>query len=858
LPIQTCEINGKPGYKWGETGKCYTYTPGNKKEEKQALAKAKEQMKAIYASGYNEDELILTPEQYKHLVSNSYNGVTVNLELPKTKWVIINKQLQRMINEWVDIYKKLVEPRVLTDILPMAETNTDMRTDSWIDKLSLIQDSYSGMLLETVNNRINEIRDAFNEVDNFSRKRFLKSMAKNIGVGDISKLGHAFKWEKYGGATLEDVVNNHLEQTMGLVRNLSDETSNNVFNAIRDSAMAGAGHKEITSKIMTAFKKDPNFPGVFKKARTRAKLIARDQTSKMYGKLTEVRQRKVGVNKYIWKTSRDERVRDSHRKMHGKVCKWEDATVFKYSDSEYVSWKKRSSIGGVNFHPGQDIQCRCHASPIFDDIKIQVEGKKPVDKKEYNKKKPATKVTKQEGEMRPAYPTDISDEDYKVDQNKYINTNDVLETKSEWSGSEIEYNFNKLKNRSGRSVMFPDDRIPVRSRNRTTYQADDVKLSPAEFDDLYANSDTEVVMVISGKYKQHSLYTSLRESSCKYNIVDRVRYNDDVCDMVMHNHPNGACFSGADLRALKWSKQIKVSSRNTIYQIERVGNKNVDVGKIIDKMQRDYEKLREQMYEVGTSFNEEIEDKIANLMRKADRPDAYNEYTHLLIKKLIDKHGRGSLRYRRIVKRKKHYKNVLEDENTFLLGKSAPVQKQVNKAKKANIPKKHGSNDIKEYYFEGKKYKIIPTRKDSMDDSIRKWIYDNYATPELKRYASSNRIGESVRVYRYDKYINPVDTVMIKHGEHKYGVNIKDYVGAVISFNGLKSTLTENKLAGTNYKFKWDLRISSKCTGAYVSQFLENKRELILSDRNEMIITHAKEEKLQTTIYGIVIPKQEV
>lgn len=44
MPIKKCTKNGKCGYKWGDSGKCYT--------GKQGKSKAKKQMRAIYASGY--------------------------------------------------------------------------------------------------------------------------------------------------------------------------------------------------------------------------------------------------------------------------------------------------------------------------------------------------------------------------------------------------------------------------------------------------------------------------------------------------------------------------------------------------------------------------------------------------------------------------------------------------------------------------------------------------------------------------------------------------------------------------------------------------------------------------------------
>lgn len=47
MPILNCTLNGKPGYKWGNKGKCYTYTPGNEKSRKEAKQKAYKQGAAI-------------------------------------------------------------------------------------------------------------------------------------------------------------------------------------------------------------------------------------------------------------------------------------------------------------------------------------------------------------------------------------------------------------------------------------------------------------------------------------------------------------------------------------------------------------------------------------------------------------------------------------------------------------------------------------------------------------------------------------------------------------------------------------------------------------------------------------------
>jgi len=47
MPLKSCQSNGKPGFKAGDSGKCYTYTVDNEASRQRAIAKAKAQLKAI-------------------------------------------------------------------------------------------------------------------------------------------------------------------------------------------------------------------------------------------------------------------------------------------------------------------------------------------------------------------------------------------------------------------------------------------------------------------------------------------------------------------------------------------------------------------------------------------------------------------------------------------------------------------------------------------------------------------------------------------------------------------------------------------------------------------------------------------
>lgn len=101
----------------------------------------------------------------------------------------------------------------------------------------------------------------------------------------------------------------------------------------------------------------------FQVSESRAAFIARDQVGKLNGELVQARQQSLGLRKYIWSTSRDERVRGNpqapkskgdHYHLEGVECSWDDPPVV---DSD-----------GRKCHPGEDWQDRCQALPVIDDV----------------------------------------------------------------------------------------------------------------------------------------------------------------------------------------------------------------------------------------------------------------------------------------------------------------------------------------------------------------------------------------------------------------------------------------------------------------------------------------------------------
>lgn len=100
-----------------------------------------------------------------------------------------------------------------------------------------------------------------------------------------------------------------------------------------------------------------------------AALIARDQMNKMNAAFNQARQTELGIHRYKWRTSDDERVRPEHQAMESLDVGYGPG-VFAWDEDGPLE----GTIDGRPCHPGEDIQCRCDAIPIFDLDALEAEA----------------------------------------------------------------------------------------------------------------------------------------------------------------------------------------------------------------------------------------------------------------------------------------------------------------------------------------------------------------------------------------------------------------------------------------------------------------------------------------------------
>ena len=103
MPVQACEANGRPGYQWGEQGKCYTYTPGDEASRNEAKRKAHVQGAAIGESQMLEQlyEIVQSPD----LRVDRENGVIRNVRILGERSMNGRKYTQEAVAKAASLYE---------------------------------------------------------------------------------------------------------------------------------------------------------------------------------------------------------------------------------------------------------------------------------------------------------------------------------------------------------------------------------------------------------------------------------------------------------------------------------------------------------------------------------------------------------------------------------------------------------------------------------------------------------------------------------------------------------------------------------------------------------------------------------
>lgn len=239
----------------------------------------------------------------------------------------------RDLKPWVDFAHDLVS-KVIVPSLPALMNRYEARKDA------------AGALHK--DDAATEIAQLIEQVRVYYQRRYTKTEAEALAQ-KYALRAQAFTAEQIqeqfrrvlgvdaltSSPAIADAVKLATAENVGLITSIPEQYLGQVERTVFDFVRSGASSDDLVSELENRYNV----------ATSRAVMIARDQTSKMNGALTEVTQRGLGITGYIWRTAGDARVRDSHAALEGRSFDWSDPP----------------SVGP----PGADYNCRCDAEPDF-------------------------------------------------------------------------------------------------------------------------------------------------------------------------------------------------------------------------------------------------------------------------------------------------------------------------------------------------------------------------------------------------------------------------------------------------------------------------------------------------------------
>lgn len=265
----------------------------------------------------------------------------------KIQAVASSKQLEvKYRNEMDALLKYMLEvaldelrkPDPINDALPDYLKSLSAKANRIFDLLDAID---LGSISRAISNRI------VTTANNVNRQRFDRRAGQMFGIDLQGALASS-------GKAVQDQLDIARYRNADLIKSVATQFKQEISDTIMQNVYEG----QRSTNLITQIKERYNV------SQSRAKLIARDQTSKLNGSLVKARAQAVGSKTYIWSSVGDERTRESHRVLNGMLCKMSDDTV--YSDDNGETWKSRRSIGAFIGKPTEDYQCRCAMLPVVE------------------------------------------------------------------------------------------------------------------------------------------------------------------------------------------------------------------------------------------------------------------------------------------------------------------------------------------------------------------------------------------------------------------------------------------------------------------------------------------------------------
>lgn len=205
------------------------------------------------------------------------------------------------------------------------------RPELLITKLSQYSNSIFGYASNAAHTLIYNLNKQSIEQWQRQGKQINNLLKKELKTQEISRLMDIYK-----------------NQNISLIQSLPLDAAKRVYKILTEGYVSGARSSSLVDKIQR----------IGDISKNRATLIARTETSKISTALTQARSNVLGLDWYVWRTSQDVRVRDSHFVMSRVIVNWNEPPA-----PEQLKGIK-SKLG--HYHAGNCPNCRCYPQSLIE------------------------------------------------------------------------------------------------------------------------------------------------------------------------------------------------------------------------------------------------------------------------------------------------------------------------------------------------------------------------------------------------------------------------------------------------------------------------------------------------------------
>lgn len=265
------------------------------------------------------------------------------------------RELRRIANAVSKMVRDELK-KVLPDIMEQYGITVQLRLDS---SEQVRMDGYND-LIKALNDAAEIVkRNIETKMKSYNVRRLVENAAKSAKKLSISEwkricqgvVGINILEDYYNGEFFKTVIDQWVETNIQQIKNIPDYMFNNVKQTVLDAFYEGKTNRALQKEIQEKYDVDKH----------QAELIARDQLATLNSQLARQQMEDAGCTKYKWSSSKDQRVRDCHQALDGRIFSF---------DNPPEMWYKTKSRGivftGRRCNPGEDFMCRCVAIPVFD------------------------------------------------------------------------------------------------------------------------------------------------------------------------------------------------------------------------------------------------------------------------------------------------------------------------------------------------------------------------------------------------------------------------------------------------------------------------------------------------------------